>query len=146
MKQDRSWFVLADGGRARVVVRRLPAGFSTEREFASVDLHHASRDLGRDRPGRAQESGWAARHAIEPRTDPHRAAKDEFAAEVAAVLNDAGAAGEFDRLVLVAPAHFGAALRASLKPAIAARIGAELHKDLTNVPDKDLPAFIEDLI
>ena len=72
MKQNRTWIVLADGANARILlytarqkgVRQLP-----DSEFH--DPHFSTHELVTDRQPRVHESVGAARHAVEPRIDPH---------------------------------------------------------------------------
>lgn len=139
MKHPRTWYVVADGGRARIVQKRdKQEAFDTRQELVSADLHHRTRDLGTERPGRTRESGMSAHHAVQPREDLHRAEKQDFVREVAAVLNEANQRNEFDCLILVAPAHPLGDLRNALDEATQRKITAELQKDLTKVPDADL--------
>ena len=146
MQHRKTWFVIADGGRARFVQKDGDGGgYGAQREFVSVDIHNRTRDLGTDRPGRGHESGNAAHHAVEPRVDLHQAEKQRFIAEVAASLNAASAEGAFGRLVLIAPAHALADLKAGLDAATAAKVAGELQKDLTNMPDADLAGRLADI-
>ncbi len=76
MKHPRTWYVVADGGRARILQKRAKHGdtreaFETRQEFVSADIHRATHDLGTERPGRVRESGMSARHAVQPRQDLH---------------------------------------------------------------------------
>jgi len=165
MKHPKTLYVIADGAHARFVEKRtalaagesgirltpgaaaeLPAArFDTVREIVAADAHRRSRDLGTDRPGRTFESATTARHAVEPRQDPHEASKRTFMHEVAAVLNEAGAGGEFNRLVLVASARVIGELRGALDGATGAKVAAELKKDLSKVPDADLADHLGEL-
>jgi protein required for attachment to host cells len=145
-KRPVIWLVIADGGRARLVMRRETAPrYATFRELMSVAEQSPSRELGADRPGRSRESATTARHAIEPRSDPHELAKEDFAHEVAKVLNEAGAADEFDRIIMVAPPHIAAWLRHGLGKAVRAKIVGELPKDLTKVPDRELGRHLDEV-
>jgi protein required for attachment to host cells len=145
-KTSATWVVIADGGRARVVVRReTEPRYSTLRELMSVAEQAPSRELGADRPGRSRESATTARHAIEPRSDPHELAKQAFAQEIAQLLNEASAANEFDRIILVAPPHVAATLRHGLGKAVQAKIAGELSKDLTKVPDHELSRHLDEI-
>ena len=139
MDQSRTWYVVADGGRARIVQKRdRQEAFDTSQELVSADLHHRTHDLGTERPGRGRESAMSAHHAVQPREDLHRAAKQSFAHQVAALLNEASQREEFDGLVLVAPAHPLRDLRDALDGSTQRKIRGELQKDLTKVPDADL--------
>ena len=143
MKRPITWYVVADGGRARIVQKRArqgdrPEAFDTLRELVSADLHHATHEFGTERPGRTRESATSGRHAVQPRQDLHRAEKQNFAREVAALLSEASQRDEFDTLVLVAPAHVLSDLRQALDGPTQRKITVQLQKDLTKVPNADL--------
>jgi protein required for attachment to host cells len=146
MNHSKTWYVVADGGRARIVQERDgQESFETREEFISADIHRHTHELGTERPGRARESGASARHAVQPRQDLHQADKRNFAHEIAAMLNAASARDEFDCLVLIAPAHPLGDLRQALDAPTQRKITAQLQKDLTNVPDADLMQHLADL-
>jgi protein required for attachment to host cells len=146
MKHPRTWYLVTDGGRARIVRKQDEHdAFDTIREFVSADIHRHSHELGTDRPGRTHESAGSAHHAVQPREDLHRANKRAFVDEVAKAVNDADAGGEFDRLILVAPAHALGELHHALDAATQRKIAGELQKDLTNVPNADLAKHFADL-
>ncbi len=54
------------------------------------------------------------------------------------MLNKANTQGEFDYLVLVAPAHALGDLHQALDAPTRQKVRAQLQKDLTKVPDADL--------
>lgn len=142
-RHDATWFVLADGSRARVLTpHEEESGYRLVAEYEAAEARIPSRDIMSDRPGRAQESAYTGRHAIEPRQDAHRARKDAFAGEVAAELNQANAKGAFSALVLYAAPQTLAALRAALDEATRAKVKAEFPKDLTKVPLSELPRHL----
>jgi protein required for attachment to host cells len=139
MKPARTWYVVTDGGRARIVQKREGEdAVDTHRELVSAEIHSHTHELGTSRPGRTHESAMSARHAIQPREDLHRADKRSFVHEVAAALNKANRRNEFDCLVLVAPAHALGELRHALDSPTQRKVVAQLQKDLTKVPDADL--------
>jgi len=139
MKSSTTWYVITDGGRARVVRRRDDRdAFETHREFVSAEIHGKTHDIGAERPGRVHESSGSAHHAIEPRHDLHLAEKRSFVAKVAAGLNEAAAHEEFDQLVLVAPAHALEWLNEALEAPTRLKVAAELQKDLTKTPNSEL--------
>ena len=129
MPTTMEWALVADGGRARLFERRLPAGPWHERIADAIEAANPpSRELGTDRPGRVQESATTARHAVEPRTDPHRAAKAAFAGRLAARLE--ATASAFERLLLVAPPAFLGELRTALGPAAGRKLAGSRDRDL----------------
>ncbi len=146
MQHPRTWYVVADGGQARFLIKReADNAFDTERDLASADIHLHTHELGAERPGRGHESANSAHHAVEPREDLHRAAKRTFVDEVAAALNEANAQNAFDRLFLVAPAHALGQLHQALDAATKAKVAAQLQKDLVHVPNTGLAAHLADL-
>lgn len=130
--------VIADGGHARLV---RPAAGNALHTFEAVDsasVHKHDRDLVSDRPGRSFESSASARHAYSPRTDPHEMAKDAFARVIARRVNDDSAAGVFNELVVVAPAHVMSELTEALDAPTKAKLRGTLAKDLVKTPDNEL--------
>ena len=142
MKRKKLWYVIADGGRARFVERDTNGAFRTITSFVATELHARERDLGRDRPARVMESANSARHAVEPRRDLHQAAKEDFIRTVADTLAAEHGQGQFDALVLVAPARVLTELKHSLGKPVAETVVSDLQKDLTKVPDHDLAAHL----
>jgi protein required for attachment to host cells len=142
MKHARTWYIIADGGRARFVERDEAGAYRTVLSFVAADLHKRSRDLGLDRPARVKESANTARHAIEPRRDLHEAAKEDFIGLVAEEIEAEHTKDQFDRLVLVAPPGVLTELKEKLSKALAQLVVDDLQKDLTKVPDHDLTGHI----
>jgi len=147
MKPTRSWIVIADGARARILENDGPGKGLNARPVE--ELHHAlppSRDIDTDRPGRTHDRMGPGRHAMEPPSDPHREEKRRFADELARHLNDAAQAGSYDRLVLVAAPKTLGDLRQALGKEAAAKLDGELAKDLTKIPDHELPGHLGEVI
>jgi protein required for attachment to host cells len=147
MKPVRTWILIADGARARIVRNEGPGrgveavdGGLFEREA------HATREIMSDRPGRAFDSAGAGRHAMELPTDPAREEKRHFAETLAAHLDDAVGKNTFDRLIVVAAPGTLGDLRAALSEKVRERIYAELDKDLTKVPNDKLASHLGDVI
>lgn len=139
--------LVADGGRARFIDRvKGTAAYRTVSALDSAHLHAKERDLGRDRPARVQESVGPMRHGIEPKSDLKERAKREFLAEVESELDAMADRGEFDEVVVVAPARSLSALRERRAAGIAARVIAEVDADLTNTPDERMAEHLDDKV
>ncbi len=136
MRKRKTWFIIADGGRARFVERDEQGAYRTISSFVSTELKASSRDLATERPGRVHESATTARHAIEPKTDPKEAAKEDFVRYVADQVQSEQE--NFDDLVLVAPPRVLGQLREMLAKSVADAVTWDLAKDLTKVPDHEL--------
>jgi protein required for attachment to host cells len=132
------WILIADGAHARVVVPAPRRQFRTINSFDSAMAHLPAEGAPAGHPGRGTEGGPAARHAIEPRGDPRRAAKREFLHYVAAQMNAAAASGQFDHLVLVAPVAALGMLREALEAPTASRVSGALAKDIVKVAESEL--------
>ena len=136
MRKRKTWFIIADGGRARFVERDEQGAYRTISSFVSTELKASSRDLATERPGRVHESATTARHAIEPKTDLKEAAKEDFVRYVADQVQSEQE--NFDDLVLVAPPRVLGQLRETLAKSVADAVTWDLAKDLTKVPDHEL--------
>ncbi|HZB92919.1 MAG TPA: host attachment protein [Stellaceae bacterium] len=145
-KKRITWIVMADGSRARIVVRRQEApGFEVVSEWASPEARVPSREIWSDRPGRTQESANTAHHGIGHSHDPHEERKAAFSRDLAERLNRAAEEKRFDALILFAPARCLGELRGTLAEAARARIKGEAPKDLTKLPLEQLPRHLDAL-
>jgi len=146
-KRRVTWFVLADGSRARFLTRRPEdPGFEIVEEHDAPEARMPTREIVSDHPGSVQESASPARHGVGARHDAHRDRKDAFARLLADRLNAASAAGTFDALVIYAAPRSLAALRDALDDATRRKIKAEFAKDLTKVPLAELPRRLEEAV
>jgi protein required for attachment to host cells len=143
MKPVRTWVLVADGSRARVL-ENLGPGKGLHQVPATDEAWQlpANRDILADRPGRSHESHGNARHAIEPRSDPHRDLKRAFAVHLIGELEQRHAAHHFDRLVLVAPPEMLGNLRAGMPKKLAAIVSGELNQDLTHVATNEIGSHL----
>ena len=142
MAADFEWALVADAQRARIFRRLLPAGVWSELVDQAWEVPNpSSHDQGSERPGRVHQSVGSARHAIEPRSDPHRAAKLTFATYLGGYLE--GEAPVYASLVLVAPPAFLGDLRLVLGKAASKRLRGALDKDLTHATPSDIAAHLD---
>jgi protein required for attachment to host cells len=146
-KKIKTWVVLADGARARILANEGPGtGLVEVEEWVSAEARKPTRDLGTERPGRGHESATQGRHAITPRADWHDAAEAEFARDLAHYLKTHVDTGAFDQLVLAAPPRALGVLRQVIDPATAGLVKSEINKDLTKIPLADLGSHLDEVI
>jgi protein required for attachment to host cells len=139
MSSQTQWALVADAQNARIFESRgIGAPWVERFEEAIHESNLASRDLGSERPGRTHESMGATRHAIEPRQDPHRAAKASFARRLAERLELAATRSGYAHLLLVAPPAFLGDLRLALGDVTRRLLRGTLNKDLTHLPMAEL--------
>jgi protein required for attachment to host cells len=135
--------LVADAQHARIFeARRGNLTWVERAEEALAEANPASHDQGSERPGRVHESMGAARHAIEPRQDPHRAAKAGFARHLAARLDEAAGGARYAHLLLVAPPAFLGDLRAALGDASRRLLRGSLNKDLTHLSAAEIASHL----
>lgn len=147
MQKTRTWILIADAGTARVLETqgmgqplRAVSGFNLEQDLPR------SRELGDDRPPRTHESVGPARHAYEPKSDPHRKLKRSFAKQISDELEAAAASKSFDRLIIVAPPVLLGDLRQELPRSVKDRTAAEVAKDLVAIADQDIRKHLQDAV
>ncbi|MBA4805361.1 MAG: host attachment protein [Brevundimonas sp.] len=137
-------FVIADGGRARLVARDPESrDFRTLREIDGLEALEAVREAARRNPSvRSVQSATGVGHTT-GQEDPYRPAKAAFAAEVAAAAVEASRARGDHGLILVAPARTLASLREAIGKV--APIVADLDRDLVKAPDAELERWLAPL-
>ena len=147
MKPLRTWVLVADGARARILENSGPGHALTGIEglvFASG--HAATHELVSDREGRSYSSHGHARSAIESRSDPHRELKTKFAGVLADMLSRELEAGAYQRLVLVAPPEMLGDLRAAISGEVRAKVVGESAHDLTKTPTREVAGHLDGLL
>lgn len=146
-KKLTTWVVVCDGARARIFANHgRGTGLAQIESADDAEARASTKELGADRPGRTHDSFGEGRHAMAPRADWHRFAKEHFAKEMAAIVNSAAVEGEFDGVVLIAPPRVLGDLRQALNDQASARVAGEIGKDLTQVAVQDLEPYLADLV
>ena len=147
MKPVRTWIVIADGARARVLVNKGVGKGVAPVEGAVFEVEHPpSGELTTDRPGRSFDSVGGGRHAMEPSSDPRRRAKKAFLRELAAFLHKQAEAKAYDRLVILAPPQALGDLRGEISDQVQALVIAEEARDLAPVPNDEIPKHLEGVL
>jgi protein required for attachment to host cells len=145
VKPTKLWILIADGGRARVLLRDgLGHGLSAVPGLTFEADLPMSHDIGNDRPGRSHESHGQTRHAIEPHSDPHQQLKSTFLASLVSMLETHMKEKAFDQLAIIAPPAALGIMRPLLSGPLRAVVVAEIHKDLTKIPNSEVAAHIGD--
>ena len=126
MSKSTTWYVVADGGKARFLT--LDGG-----RVHTLETFDNSGHGDTDVDASAGTSQLKA-----PKSDPHEQAKEHFAKQVAAKLNEDVRTGKVDEIILAAPAHVLHDIREALDKAASAKLGKTLSKDFANTPDGEL--------
>lgn len=147
MRPRKAWVLIADGARARLIIatRHSKKLDITEISEFSAD-HSPNRELTRDAASRVYESHGSERHAIVPKSDPHRALKRDFATTLADSLDAFVTREKVDALIVAAAPVTLGDLRKTLSNRVKNIIVAELAMDLTKVRNADLASHIGDAL
>lgn len=147
MKQTRTWILLADGARARII-RQLKADPESGERPADLTYEfqkESLREIMSDRPGRSYSSHDARRSGMEYHSDPVREREKAFADQLIAELEQHLAAGQFDRLAIIAEPRMLGLIRDRISKQLQAVVIAEIDKDLTKLPRTELVEAIIEL-
>jgi len=147
MKARKTWILIADGARARIVQQDGPGKAlapALSHDYAAS--HAPTRDFGTDKPGRGQGGGTGSHHALDSKVDWHSYEKHLFATQLAGELLEAKSRNAFDDLVLVAPPQALGELRKAFDGRISGAISAELAKDLTHLTIRELGDHLGDVV
>jgi protein required for attachment to host cells len=128
MSNGTTWYVVADGGKARIL---------TFDDGKMKTLEHFDNSGHGDTD---EDSSAGTSQLKAPKSDPHDQAKIHFAKQVAAKLNEAVRTGKVNEIALAAPAHVLHEIREALDKAAIAKLGKTLSKDYANTPDSELAA------
>lgn len=142
LSNGSTWFLLADGRRARVLVETkrgaaLAAPPDLAMEISEDELYDVQ-----DRPPRSFDRVGAGRHAMDKGRSLHEQEEEKFLKRVAETVGEAEKHKRFDHLVIAAPPRALGILREKLPASARARIRAETPKDLL---DEAAPALRERL-
>lgn len=125
---DVTWYVVADGGKARILTRK----------GDSMTLVSSFDSSGHGDTGEDDVASISQIKA--PKADPNLQVKALFARQVADHLNAAADANEVDHIVLAAPGHTLHDIKQALNKSATHALRHTLSKDLTNVAEGNLAA------
>lgn len=139
---QNTWVIVADGAKY-LAMRNIGDDVFLQLEVVAqaTSDHPAAHDRASDRPGRRNDASRAMPGGVTPwgksameQTDWHERAEMEFAKRLAGQLAQWADEGRFDKLVVIAAPRILGQLRDHWDARVAARIIAEIDKDLTGLP------------
>ena len=136
--------ILADGVQARGLAERRRHGPLAELASWSLKADEADRHLARTHGGTVTDRvGYGRDNVLE--APPAEAAEKRFLDGVAERINRSAAAGDFERLVLMAPPRALGVLRLALKPAVARRIDVTDDHERIKATADEVRVILRDL-
>jgi protein required for attachment to host cells len=147
MKRVRTWILIADGARARVLENDGPGhGLAAVEGHVFQAAHAATHDLVADREGRTYSSAGARRSAIDSRSDPHRELKTKFAQLLGGVLERGLEQDAYDRLIIVATPVTPGDLRRTISERVRSKVAGEVAQDLTKTPNHEVADHLKHVL
>jgi protein required for attachment to host cells len=143
----RTWILIADASRARIVEVEDDQRLRLVREVSYPKGRARAQELVSDEPGRMVKGrGRQVLSAMDSRTSPHEVEAGHFAAQLAHLLHDGRVHKKYDSLALVAPPHFLGLLREELDPETAKMVVSAVHRDYTHAPEHELHHHLGDTL
>lgn len=141
-----TWFLLADGRRARVLVELRRGAALQESADWIMKIGPAELHEPRDRAPRSFDRIGPARHAMDKGANPHEQEEASFLDRVAARVGEAEKHNAFAHLVIAAPPRALGLLREALSSPVRARVRAEAALDILDETPEALRARLTELL
>lgn len=135
--------LVADGGRARGLAEHRRHGPLEERADWAIEAPESER-RGHGKPGGATTSPGSRRSNVHD-VSPADVAETRFLTKLAADLERAATAGQFDHLVMIAPPRALGILRGALGPQASRRLEASDPHDRLTETATDIRARLRDI-
>lgn len=140
MRPKKTWVLIADGSRGRII-RQLWPNAETGGRLDDLNFNIEHKKLSQimaDRAGRSFSSTGMRRSAMEYHSQPVRDQEARFAGSILKTLTLAFAKREFDCLVIVAEPRMLGVIRLIIPSALRRAVTKEIAKDFTKLPRQEL--------
>jgi protein required for attachment to host cells len=104
-----------------------------------------NQDINADRPGRSKDRFGGAKHSYSKEFGPSAQKAKEFSKILVQILEVQFRKGAFDRVILVAPAHFLGLLNAKLTKHLKEACDATFSKDFAEMKARDIGLRVDAL-
>jgi len=143
----RYWVLVANSGQARVLeMRRKPYEFQQVTELVSEAQHLTSKEIVSDASGRVYHTQGPGTHAMNPRSDPHENAEEQFSRSLAQKMEKAARLGRFDQMLIVADPKTLGRLRQQMTKGLADKVERGVSLDLVGLPLSQLETRLRDVL
>lgn len=141
------WVLVANSGQARILeMQRKPYEFHQVAELVSESQHLTNKDIVSDASGRVYHTQGPGTHSMNPRSDPHENAEEQFSRSLAQKMEKAAQLGRFDQLLVIADPKTMGRLRQQMNKAVSGRIADEISLDLVGLPLPQLETRVRDVL
>ena len=141
-----AWILVANASEAKVFSNKgISKGLEIVAKLSHPDSRKKTSDLVSDRPGHMPGAGNGHGSHI-PLTDPKQHEHDVFARKLAHQLDQGRTANAYQRLIVVAEAHFRGLLNGVMNSQVSGLVSHSIDKDYTKLSDKELATRLEKVI
>lgn len=142
-----TWIMVAHRAGARLFRSRGPgAPLDLIMTIPHPEGRALDRELGTDKPGRLFKIGSGGRADVGQDTGGTDQIANRFASDLAGILEEGRTHQSFDNLILVAEPKFLGKLRNAITHQTMLKVIATLGKDLGNLPERELPRHLGELM
>jgi hypothetical protein len=150
----RTWALIADGGRARIIqnsgpLHGEPGHGQTAHGWATVEgmVFHGDHETADAGVAAGHGHGFgpegAGKPSVDARLEPQKSLKTAFAHHLARMLDTALSKGAYHRLIIAAPPHVLGDLRSAISDKVRATLIGEFHHDLTKTGDAEIGSHLQ---
>ena len=102
-----------------------------------------NKDINTDKPGRSFDSTGQGRHSMGSDQDPIDHVAQQYASELAELLNKGRLSNAYEKLVLIAEPKFLGILRAALDKNTALLVVQSVNKELLDLKEEDVGKYLQ---
>jgi len=136
------WVVVANSSLSKIYRAENTNVLIEHGIFFHDESHLPVHELLSDRQGRETNKGMCGGDTYEARTPTKLKEALHFAEQIAHFLEKGYNAGEYEKVYIVAKPPFLGHLRQFLHPNVAKLVGAEIHKDLTQLRPEEVREYL----
>lgn len=139
-----TWILTANRSNASLFESDWPG--TSMRRLQDIPHHQGrmqNKDIDTDKPGRVFDSFGQGRHSTSPKQEPTEHIAQQFALDLAEMLNKGRLSNAYDKLVLIAEPKFLGILRAALNKNTASLVVQSVNKELLDVKEEDLAEYLK---
>ena len=145
--RTKYWVLVANSGQARILeMQRKPYLFHEISELTSETQHLTNKDIVSDASGRVYHTQGPGTHSMNPRSDPHENAEQQFSRGLAQKMEKAARLGRFDQLLVVADPKTLGRLRQQMNKAVEGKVTEEVALDLVRLPLSQLEPRLKQVL
>jgi protein required for attachment to host cells len=134
-----TWILVAHRGGAKIFKNtRADGPVTVIREIPHPEGRLKDGEIDTDKPGRSYSRGSMERHEFSRHQTPSDHLAETFAKQLALVLDEGRATGQFEQLIVVADRDFLGHLRSVLSMPTAKLVVAELNKNITELNNNEI--------